>query len=125
MSDKPRFIRKNGRIIPIFGKSKKQRRKNLDKTDLVTGASVAATSSLFHRRKNFGKKLSYLSVGSGLLTSYARSRNESSVGDFVKEDLGGWAHKAVGAVAGAIGGTAALKGLNKLNKLRKLRKMRR
>lgn len=122
MNEKPRFIRKGGRIIPIFGKNKNDRRSNLNKIDMATGAGVVAATTLLFKRKKVAKTARIFSFASGLTTSVARFENEDSASEAIKQDVGGWASKLVGGVAAGALSFGSLKGLNKLAKLRKLKK---
>lgn len=122
MSEKPKFIRKGGRIIPIFGKDKESRRSNLNKIDIATGVSAVAATTLLFKRKKVAKTARVFSFASGLTTSMARFENEDSTSEAIKQDLGGWARKFAGGVAAGALSFGSLKGLNKLAKLRKLKK---
>lgn len=124
MAEKMKFIRKNGRVIPIKAKGSKepvkQVRQKADKQDFLTGLGHGLTTSLFHKR--FGVKVasSLLSIGSGVQTSRDRFKSEKTTGSAVLQDIKGSFIKSGGALAGMAVGFGSLVGLNKLKKLGKL-----
>lgn len=113
-----KFIRVNGRVVPIKGKNKKiaESRRSADKTDFLTGAGASVVGSLFRSSPSVRKAASMFSFASGVGTTIKRAKNERSVGDYAREDIKGSILKAAGALGGAVLGSYGLRGAQKLHK---------
>ena len=114
--EKPNFIRKNGRIIPIM--SKEEREKRRTKQDAGVGLATGLAQSLLFKRKNLAIATGGASALHGLSTSISRIKDHG-VKKGVWEDMKAGVIKAGANVAGTVIGLGALSKLNHLNKIRK------
>lgn len=117
--DKPKFIRVNGRIIPI---GSKEREKKRTREDVAVGAATGLLSGAFFRRTNMNLVAGISSLVHGAKTSNERYRDhgfKKGISEDIKAGLMKSGATAAGFLAG-LGGTLAL---NKLNKARKAAKM--
>jgi hypothetical protein len=112
-----KFIRKNGRIIPI---GEKQREKQITRQDYKVGAATGILSGLFWKRKGFGTLLGIGSFGHGTGTTFARLKNHSSKKTAAWEDVKASVGKS--AIELASFGVAAV-GVAKLSQLSKLKRI--
>jgi hypothetical protein len=111
-----RFIRKNGRIIPIGDDKRKKALKEISNKDFQAGAIGGTASALFFKRAKTKAAIGGALTGFGLATSVMRMKKANSVGEYVKEDLKGFLHKSAGIGIGTAAGMGSLVGLNKAAK---------
>lgn len=111
-----RFIRKNGRIIPI-------REKSLTKQDAATGFAAGLASSLMFKRKSVVVGANLASAGQGISTTFHRFKLHKSKSTAFWEDTKSSFMKAGANIAGQATGLGALVVLNKLAKIRKIQKV--
>lgn len=100
-----RFIRKNGRIIPLRGSDKKKT-SAANKIDAISGAAKGFVGVGFHKTMAKSKKFAAFNVGTGAITSALRfSRDKTSLSDDIGSDVAG---SLVKFSTGLAGGMAAL-----------------
>ena len=111
-----RFIKKNGRIIPI-------REKSLTKQDAATGFSAGLASSLMFKKKSAVIGANLASAGQGISTTSQRFKLHNSKSTALWEDTKSSFIKLGANIAGQATGFGALVVLNKLAKIRKIQKV--
>jgi hypothetical protein len=110
-----RFIRKNGRIIPIKGKKKDKKEKkkpmSLAKVDALTGAAAGAGTVGFIKSPKVSSVFAGASLASGAYTAYKRFYDPNrTIGDKIKDEIGGSLAKSFSGLAGgALAGIALFK----------------
>lgn len=116
-----RFIRKNGRIIPIKEKYPSNKEKINLAIDATQGVVEGVVARGFWNNKSLVKKVAGFSIGTDIATMALRAKQSKSFGQFLKNEAGGY---AVGYAGNAVGffGTHALIGLAKRYKLAKMAK---
>lgn len=121
-----KFIRKNGRIIPIGEKKENKNngynRSNLVKQDAAVGFARTALSVSFFKRPKLIVGLNLASFGHSLYTTKERFKNEKSKKRAALESVKGGSAKLIADGVGFVVAGTSLFAANKLNKLRKLRK---
>lgn len=129
-----RFIRKNGKIIPIRekgerkaiqGKLQKQDQieRKLTRQDTAVGFASGLTRALFFKKKVPQIVIGAGSAAHGLSTTIKRFKTHDRTDKAAWEDLKSTFMKAGASIAGQVTGAVSLVGLNKLNKIRKAGKM--
>ena len=118
-----KFIRKNGRIIPVRekGESSDKFESRMTKTDVKTGAAVGAASVLAFKRPKFRAALAIGSAAFGLRTTVARIKEHGLVKG-AWEDTKSSLLKMGAGIAGGVAAGGTLGYLNFLNKARKAKK---
>lgn len=108
-----KFIRKNGRIIPIGDKKAKEEKieKRLTKIDVASGVTAGFLGAAFFKRQDLGKALGLGLVATSAATTVARHRTHST-GKAIWEDTKASVSKSIGLLAGAGVGAALLYGAN-------------
>lgn len=116
-----RFIRKNGRIIPIKDKQESTNRK----IDFAQGVVSGAVTRHLIGGGSLGKKkaigFNIATIGADIYTAQNRWRNRKSIGDFLKKEAVGWGIDFAGSAVG-FAGSHGLINLAKKYKLSKMAK---
>lgn len=113
-----KFIRKNGRIIPI---KEKAMEKELTKSDVKVGLGTGLVKGMFWKRQGFGQFANLASLGHGAGTTFKRVKSHENKGRAVWEDVKSSLLKSVAHGAGYVVGAGAALKLSHLSKLRKLK----
>lgn len=110
-----KFIRKNGRVIPIKEKS--------DKVNLAIDVSTDFTGGVlaggFFKRKKAIAAMAVADLGAGLYTLARRANDAKSFGEFAKKELTGKVLGYGAAIAGFYGSRKLLIGLQKIARNKK------
>lgn len=119
-----KFIRKNGRIIPIREKGEKAENyeQRLTRSDVKMGLASGLAQSLFFKRTSVQLAAGLGSIAHGGATSVKRYQNNGVI-KAAWEDTKSSYLKSIATLGGGLAGFGALAGLNKLNKLRKTVKL--